>query len=167
MKKILCIFICVLLFAGCQKNSKEVESEIPDFYGFKTVVKTSINDVSVSAEAEYTELDKLVLTITSPESVDGMKIYIKDNECEIKLHSLSFSVPLNSMPFDSLCVCLDACAKNAKTAKKENEYYVYSYECNTYHLYIDEETKKFKNITVNGNETITFEKFQFLTGQTN
>lgn len=166
MKKVLCVFICILLFAGCQKNSKEAESEIPDFYGFGTDVKTTINDLTISATAEYIELDGLVLTITSPDSVKGMKINIKDNECEINYHSLSFSVPINSMPFDSLCVCLNACAKSVKTAKKENEYYVYSYDGNTYHLYVDNETKNFKKITVNENEIMTFENFHFLTGQT-
>ena len=78
MKKILCIFICVLLFAGCEKSPKEVENEIPDFYGFRTDVKTMVNDVNISANAEYTELGGLVLTLTSPESVKGMKIIIID-----------------------------------------------------------------------------------------
>lgn len=166
MKRFLCIFICILLFAGCQKNSKEVESEIPDFYGFRTDVKTIVNNVNISANAEYTELDKLVLTFISPESVKGMKMIIKDGECEILYHSLSFSVPVESMPFDSLCVSLNACAENVKTANRENDYYVYSSDGSTYHLYVDGETKHFKNIKVNENVIITFENFQFLTGQT-
>ena len=107
MKKFLCIFICILLFAGCEKT-KESQNEIPDFYGFKTDVKTVVNDISITANAEFTEIDKLVLTLTSPESVKGMKISIKDNECTIDYHSLSFSVLLKSMPFDSLCVSLNA-----------------------------------------------------------
>ena len=68
MKKLLCIFICVLLFAGCEKT-KEAENEIPDYYGFTTEVETVVNDISISADAEFTENDKLVLTLTSPESV--------------------------------------------------------------------------------------------------
>ncbi len=164
MKKILCLFICILLFAGCEKKSKEVENEIPDFYGFRTDVKTVVNNVTISANAEFIELDCLALTLTSPESVKGMKIIIKDSECKILYHSLSFSVPLNSMPFDSLCVSLDACAKSIKTARKENDYYVCSSNGNTYHLYINDETNCFRKITVNENEIITFENFQFLYG---
>ncbi len=164
MKKILCIFICVLLFAGCEKSSKEVENEIPDFYGFKTTVKTTVNDVSVSANAEYTEINGLVLTFTSPESVNGMKIKVKDDECEILYHSLSFFVLVSSMPFESLCVSLNACTKSVKTAIYQNDYYVYSYDENTYHLYINDETKLFQKITVNENEILTFENFQFLYG---
>ena len=157
-------FVCVLLCAGCQKNPKEVKNEIPDFYGFRTDVNTIVNDVNVSANAEYTELDGFVITLTSPESVNGMIIKIKDNECEILYHSLSFFVPVNSMPFDSLCVSLDGCAKNAKTAIYQNGYFVYSYDGNTYNLHIDKETKAFLKITANENEIITFENFQFLYG---
>lgn len=164
MKKLLCIFVCVLLCAGCQKNPKEVKNEIPDFYGFRTDVKTIVNDINVSANAEYTELDGFVITLTSPESVNGMIIKIKDNECEILYHSLSFFVPVNSMSFDSLCVGLNSCAKNAKTAIYQNDNYVYSYDGNTYHLYIDNETNHFHKISVNENEIITFENFEFIYG---
>lgn len=164
MKRFLCIFICVLLLAGCEKSSKEVKDEIPDFYGFRTDVKTVVNDVTISASADYTELDGIVITLTSPESVKGMKMVIKDGECKILYHSLSFSVPVNSMSFDSLCVSLNACAENVKTAKRENDYYVYSFNGNTYHLYADNETKQFKNIKVNENDVITFENFQFIYG---
>lgn len=163
MKKLLCIFICILLFAGCEKT-KESQSEIPDFYGFKTDVKTVVNDISITANAEFTEIDKLVLTLTSPESVKGMKISIKDNECTIDYHSLSFSVPIKSMPFDSLCVSLDACAQSVKTAEYHIDHYSYSYNGNTYNLYVDNETNHFKKITVNENEIITFENFQFIYG---
>ena len=166
MKRILCIFICVLLFAGCQKNSKEVKNEIPDFYGFRTDVKTVVNNINISARAEYVEFDKLILILTSPESVKGMKIIIKDGECKIDYHTLSFSVPVESMPFDSLCVSLNACAENIKTANRENNYYVYSSDGNTYHLYVDSETNLFKNVKVNENVVIEFENFEFLTGQT-
>ena len=166
MKKFLCILLCVLLFAGCEKSSKDAEDEIPDFYGFRTDVKTTVNNVSISANAEYTELYGLVLTFTSPESVKGMKIKIKDDECEILYHSLSFVIPISALSFKSLCVSLDACAKGVKTAVFENNYYTYSYGGNTYHLYIDDATKKFNRITVDENEILTFENFQFLTGQT-
>ena len=165
MKKLLCIFICILLFAGCEKT-KEAENEIPDFYGFKTDVKAIVNDISITANAEFTEIDNLVLTLTSPESVKGMKISIKDNGCIIDFHSLSFSVPLKSMPFNSLCVGLNACAGSVKTAEYNTDHYSYSYDGHTYNLYVEKETGCFKKITVNENEIITFENFQFYTGQT-
>ena len=164
MKKFLCIFICILLFAGCEKSSKEVKDVIPDFYGFRTDIKMVVNDVNISANAEYTELDGLIISLTFPESVKGMKMVIKDGKCEILYHSLSFSVPVNSMPFDSLCVSLNACAQSAKTAEYRIDHYSYSYNGNTYNLYVDNETNHFKKITVNENEIITFENFQFIYG---
>ncbi len=164
MKRFLCIFICVLLFAGCEKSSKEVKDEISDFYGFRTDIKMVVNDINISANSEYTELDGLIISLTSPESVKGMKMVIKDGECEILYHSLSFSVPVNSMPFNSLCVSLNACAENVKTARYENGYYVYSFNGNTYHLYIDSETNQFNKITINENDVITFKNFQFIYG---
>lgn len=164
MKKLLCIFICVLLLAGCEKSSKEVENVIPDFYGFRTDVKTIVNDINISAVAEYMEFDGLKLTVTSPESVNGMVIKIKDDECEILYHSLSFFVPIDSMPFDSLCASLNACAKNAKTAAYQIDHYVYSNDGNTYNLYVDNETKSFHKIIVNENEIIRFENFEFIYG---
>ena len=162
MKKLLCILICVLLFAGCEKT-KEAENEIPDFYGFKADVKTVVNDISISAKAEFTENEKLVFTVVSPESVKGMKISIKDEECEIEFNSLSFFIPLKSMPPDSLCVCLNACARSVKTAEFITDHYSYSYNGYTYNLYVDE-NNHFNKITVNENEILTFENFEYIYG---
>ena len=66
MKKLLCILICILLFAGCEKT-REAENEIPDFYGFNADVKTVVNDINISAKAEFKSLsllrDKLIAMI--------------------------------------------------------------------------------------------------------
>lgn len=164
MKRLLCIFICVLLFAGCEKT-KDAENEIPDFYGFKADVKTVVNGTNISAKAEFTENEKLVLTVVSPESVEGMRISIKDEECEVDFNSLSFFIPLESMPPDSLCVCLNACAKSVKTADFVTDHYSYSYKGYTYNLYVDE-MNRFNKITVNENAILTFENFEYYTGQT-
>jgi hypothetical protein len=162
MKKLLCILICILLFAGCEKT-KEAENEISDFYGFRADVKTVVNDISISAKSEFTENEKLVLTVVSPESIEGMKISIEDEECEIEFNSLSFFIPLKSMPPDSLCVCLNACVKSVKTAEFLTDHYSYSYNGYTYNLYVDE-MNHFNKITVNENEILTFENFEYIYG---
>ena len=92
-----------------------------------------------------------------------MKIAIKDSECEINYHSLSFSFPISSMPPDSLCAGLYACTNGVKTAEYELDRYSYSYNGYTYNLYVDE-ANRFNKITVNENEIIIFENFQFIYG---
>lgn len=167
MKKLLCVLVCILLLAGCNNNNaKEVENEIPDFNGFKTDVYTDVNGIKISAYAEYSVIDELVLTITSPESAKGMKIISKDGECKVDFQELSFSFSDEYLPFNAVCVSLKSCAENIKTATAENEYYSYSINGYNCHLYVDDETKHFQKLTVNGTDTLIFENFEYFTGQT-
>lgn len=167
MKKILCIIVCILLLAGCGKNiSKEVEYEIPDFNGFGADVYTVVNDVKICAHAEYVEFDNLTLTITSPESVKGMEIICKDGECKINLNELSFLISDEQLPFNALCVSLKNCVENIKTAVAENGYYTYTVNGYNCHLYVDDETKHFQKLSVNGTDALFFENFQYYSGQT-
>lgn len=163
MKKILCVFIMILLLAGCEKeNTKDVE--IPDFRGFKTDVYTEINDIKITGSAVYNELNGLVLTLTSPESVKGMEIICKDGECKTNLHELSFSVSYENLPSNSLPTSLMACAENAKTAIYENGYYEFIVNGYTFQLYVDE--KGFKKLSTDGTDILHFENFGYLMGQT-
>ena len=163
MKKILCILVMLLLLAGCEKQ-KTKEIEIPDFRGFKTDVYTEINDTEIKGTATFTELDGLVLTLMSPESLKGMGIICNDGECKTSLHTLSFSVPYGNLPPDSLPVSLMACAENAKTAIYEKGYYKFTTSGYTYQLYVDE--NGFTKLLMNENEILRFENFQYITGQT-
>jgi hypothetical protein len=158
MRKILCILITLLLLAGCEKE-KTKEMEIPDFRGFKADVYTVINDVKISGSAVYTELDGLVLTLTSPESLKGMEIICKDGECKTNLHELSFSVSYKNLPPISLPSGLMVCAQNAKTAIIENGYYVITDNGYTYQLYIDE--NGFKKLSTDGTDILYFENFHY------
>lgn len=163
MKRILCVFMMILLLAGCEKE-KTKEMEIPDFRGFKTDVYTEINDTKIMGSAVYTELNGLVLTLTSPESVKGMEIICKDGECKTNLHELSFSVSYKNLPPNSLPSSLMACAENAKTAVYENGYYKFIVNGYTYQLYVDE--NGFKRLSTDGNDILHFQNFQYITGQT-
>ncbi|MBQ4572366.1 MAG: hypothetical protein IJA80_03720 [Clostridia bacterium] len=153
----------ILLLAGCEKE-KTKEYEIPDFRGFKTDVYTVINDTKITGSAEFTELQGLVLTLTSPESLKGMKIICKDGECKTNLHTLSFSVLYENLPPDSLPTSLMACAENAKTAIYENGYYKFSVNGYTYQLYADE--NGFTKLSIDGNEILHFKNFEYNMGQT-
>ena len=166
MKKILCVFVCILFLAGCgNQSTKEVENKIPDFYGFGTDVYTVVNDVKICAKAEYTSFDKLVLTFTSPETVKDMQIICKDGECEVNLYELSFLISNEQLPFNSLCVCLKSCAESIKSATAENGYYSFvsnGYKCK---LYVDDETKHFQKLAVNETDILFFENFKYYSGQ--
>ncbi|MBR2954501.1 MAG: hypothetical protein IKC45_08975 [Clostridia bacterium] len=163
MRKILCILVMILLLAGCEKE-KTKEYEIPDFRGFKTDVYTVINDTKITGSAEFTELQGLVLTLTSPESLKGMEIICKDGECKTNLHTLSFSVLYENLPPNSLPTSLMACAESAKTAIYENGYYKFSVNGHTYQLYIDE--NGFTKLSTDGNDILHFENFKYNMGQT-
>ena len=78
---------------------KDNKNEIPDFIGFKTKINTTINDVKISAEAEYESFGKLILTFSLPESVNGMKITLADGGYSVKYDDLLFSVSAEKMPF--------------------------------------------------------------------
>ncbi len=167
MKKLLCVFVCILLLSGCGKtNTKENKNEIPDFTGFSTDVKTTLNDVNISAGTQYSEVSGFLVTLNSPESVKGMKIMCKDGECKIDFHELSFVIPHKKLPLTSFFVALESCAENIKTATYENGYYSYNINGNACNLYIDEETKHFQKLSVNGEDTLFFENFQYVMGQT-
>ena len=167
MKKILCVICTILMLSGCGiVNSKEDENEIPDFMGFSTDVYTEINDTKIEGSAKYTELDGLVLTLTSPETLVGMEIICKDSECKVDLHKLSFSVNYMNLPFNSIIVSLMACGENAKTSIRENECYKFSTNGYTYQLYLDETTNNFQKLMLDGNTILVFENFQYIMGQT-
>ena len=144
----------------------ENKNEIPDFRGFKTDVYTEINGIKISGSAVYSELDGLVLTLTSPDSVNEMKIICKDGECKVTLCELSFSVLRGHLPFNSVIVGLVACGENAKTSIYENDSYKFTANGYTYELYVDEETKCFQKITSDGKDVLYFENFKYNMGQT-
>ena len=165
MKKFLCVVCAILMLSGCGlEKSKEGKNEIPDFTGFSADVYTEINDIKVSGSAEYTELDGLVLTLTSPETLAGMEIICKDSECRVTLHELSFSVLYENLPPNSLPTSLMACAENAKTAIYENGTCKFTVNGYTYQLYMDE--NGFVKLLADGNDILHFKNFQFKTGQT-
>ena len=165
MKKILCVFVCILFLAGCGRiNTKE--NIIPDFIGFRTDVKTTFNNVEISAYAEYDEIQGLSVTLKTPESVNGMKIMCKDGECKIDFHELSFVIPHKELPFSSFFVALESCAENIRISTYENGYYSYTVNGNMCQIYVDEETKKFVKLSVNGADMLFFENFEYVMGQT-
>ena len=164
MKKLFCFLLCVFLLHGCE-NKKEVENKIPDFYGFKTVINTTINDVKISAEAEYESFGKLILTFSLPESVNGMKITLADGGYSVKYDDLLFSVSAEKMPFSMLGEAIVTCAEKIKTSTVENENYIFLSDNHIYKMILNE-SKGFKTLTVDNTYVIEFEDFEYIMGHT-
>ena len=167
MKKLLCVLLCILFLSGCGKiNTKVNENEIPDFIGFSTDVKTTFNTVDLRARATYNEIAGLSVVVNAPESVKGMKIVCKDGECKVDFQELSFIISHKKLPFTSFFVALESCAENAKTSTPEDDCYSYGINGNLCCLYVDEETKHFQKLSINGSDVIFFENFQYVMGRT-
>ncbi len=154
-----------MLSSCTSQKSKEVENEIPDFYGFTTDVYTTVNDVKISGKAHYIAYNTLTLTFTSPETLKDMKIIVKDGECEVTLHELSFSLSNESLPFNALSNAILSCGENVKSATYKSGIYSYISNENRYEIYADNDTKNFQKLVINGTDTLYFENFRYITGQ--
>ncbi len=164
MKKLLSFLLCIFLLHGCE-NKKEVENKIPDFYGFKTVINTTINDVKISAKAEYESFDKLVLTFSLPESVNGMQIVLENGEYTLTYDDLTFSLSKNSVPFSMVCEIVRACAEGIKSATYQDKIHIFSSNGHIYKLTTDE-LNNFQKLVVDETYTINFENFEYIMGHT-
>ncbi len=154
------------MLAGCTKQkTKEVENEIPDFFGFTTDFETTVNDVKICGKAEYVAFNTLKMTFTSPETLKDIKINVKDGECEITLCELSFSMSCDSLPYKALPNLILSCGENIKSSKHENGVYSFVQNDNKCEIYAENETKHFQKLVVNGVDTIFFENFTYNLGQ--
>ena len=165
MKRILCVFVCILLLSGCGRINTKV-NEIPDFMGFRTDVKTTLNNVEISAYAEYDEIQGLSVVLKKPESAKGMKIVCKDGECKIDFQELSFTFAHKELPYSSFFVALESCAENIRISTYKNGYFSYEVNGNICHLYVDEKTRNFMKLLVNETDMLFFENFEYVMGQT-
>lgn len=164
MKKILCVFICLLLLGGCGgKNSKEVKTEQLDFGGFRATVKTVVNDITVSADTVYKPYESLDFTFTSPKTVNGMQIICRDGEYTLTFNGLTFTLAGDKLPFSMLCKALESCLDNVRGAAPDSDgAYTYSYDGRLCKLFVNSETGCFERLNVDGADVLFFENFTFL-----
>ncbi len=171
MKKILCSFLCVLLLCSCTNlKSKDVENEPLSISGFTCVMRTTFNDMEITANAEYMLPNTIKVEFTAPETVKGMQIDCINGEYTVHYKGLELTVNGDKMPFNMVCRGLEECINNAQgktPAKDENsESIVYSYtaEGHTCKLFVNPETKAFEKILIDGIDTLHFENFQYVYG---
>ena len=164
MRKLLCILLCIFILHGCE-NKKEVENRIPDFYGFKTNVNTTINDVKISAKAEYESFGKLVLTFYLPESVNGMQIVFENGEYSVVYDDLLFSISDNNVPYNMVAKMIMTCGNNIKSSTVKDNEYTFSSVNHIYKLVTDE-SERFEKMTVDNAYIMEFEDFEYIMGHT-
>lgn len=173
MKKFLCSFLCILLLCGCaDKKSKEVEKEPLSVSGFSCILRTTLNDIDITANAEYTASGAINIEFTAPKTVNGMQINCSDGEYTVHYKNLELTVNGDKMPFNMFCRLLEECINNVQGKAPQNdengESTVYSYTADghTCKLYVNSETKAFEKIETDGVDTLYFENFQYVMGQT-
>lgn len=164
MKKLLCVLLCILVLHGCEMK-KDNKNDIPDFIGFKTKINTTINDVKISAEAEYESFGKLILTFSLPESAEGMLITLVDGEYSVEYNDLLFSVSAEKMPYSMLGEMIVTCAENIKLATIGNDNYIFLLNNHIYKMILNE-SKGFKTLMVDNAYIIEFEDFEYIMGHT-
>lgn len=173
MKKFLCSFLGLLLLCSCvNENSKDVETEPLEISGFRCVIRTTLNDIEITADAEYMASGTIQVAFTAPETVKGMQINCMGGEYTVNYKNLELTVSGEKMPFNMLCRSLEECINNAqgttpeKDENTESLIYTYTAEGHVCRLFVNPETKYFEKVTVDGIDTLFFEKFEYTMGQT-
>lgn len=171
MKKILCSLLCVLLLYGCTDlKSKDVENEPLSISGFTCTLRTTFNGIVITANAQYTLPDTIMMDFTSPETVNGMQINCTGGEYTVYYKELEITVNSKQIPFDMVCRGLEECINNAQgqipDSEETSESLVYSYTADghTCKLYINRDTKEFQKIAIDGVDTLFFENFTYIYG---
>ena len=174
MKKILCIFICLILLGGCSfEKIKEVKKEPLEISGFNTIIKSTLNNVQISANAEYVPYQYLNFTFTSPETIKDMQILCSNGEYTVNMNKLSFTFTSEKLPFNMICRTLETCINSVQGISPETDteldLLVFSYNADGHicKLYTEKETRNFVKLSVDGNDLLFFENFEYRDKQSN
>lgn len=174
MKKILCVFMCLIMLGGCSTlKIKEVKKEPLEISGFNTVIKSNVNDVQISANAEYVPYQSLNFTFNLPEAVKNMQILCNNGEYTVNMNKLSFTFTGEKLPFNMICRTLETCINTVQgvlpETDAETDLLVFSYNAEGHicELYTEKDTKKFVKLKVDGNDLLFFENFEYRDKQSN
>ena len=168
MKKILCIFICLIMLGGCSlEKIKEVKKEPLEISGFNTIIKSNFNNVQISANVEYMPYKSLNFTFNSPKTLKDMQILCSNGEYTVNMNKLSFTFASEKMPFNMICKTLETCINSVQGTTPENDaqtdLLVFSYNADGHicKLYTEKETRNFVKLSVDGNDLLFFENFEY------
>ena len=174
MKKILCVFMFLIMLGGCSTlKIKEVKKEPLEISGFNTGIKSNLNDVQISANAEYVPYQSLNFTFNLPEAVKNMQILCNNGEYTVNMNKLSFTFTGEKLPFNMICRTLETCINTVQgvlpETDAETDLLVFSYNAEGHicELYTEKDTKKFVKLKVDGNDLLFFENFEYRDKQSN
>ena len=174
MKKILCVFMCLIMLGGCSTlKIKEVKKEPLEISGFNTVIKSNVNDVQISANAEYIPFQSLNFTFNLPEAEKNMQILCNNGEYTVNMNKLSFTFTGEKLPFNMICRTLETCINSVQGVSPETDaetdllVFSYNAEGHICELYTEKDTKKFVKLKVDGNDLLFFENFEYRDKQSN
>ena len=174
MKKILCVFICLILLGGCSiEKLKDVKKEPLEISGFNTVIKSTVNNVQISANAEYVPYKSLNFTFNSPDAVKDLQILCSNGEYTVNMNKLSFTFAGEKLSFNMICRNLETCINSVQgitpEVDTETGLLVFSYNADSHicKLYTEKETREFVKLNVDGNDLLFFENFEYRDKQVN
>ena len=168
MKKILCVFMCLIILGGCNvEKIKDDKKEPLEISGFNTIIKSTVNNVQISANADYVPYKSLNFTFTSPETVRNMQILCSNGEYTVNMNKLSLTFTGEKLPFNMICRTLETCINSVQGVTPEKDMQtdllVFSYNADGHicKLYTEKETRNFVKLSVDGNDLLFFENFEY------
>ena len=174
MKKILCVFICLILLGGCSiEKIKDVKKEPLEISGFNTVIKSTVNNVQISANAEYVPYKSLNFTFNSPDAVKDLQILCSNGEYTVNMNKLSFTFAGEKLSFNMICRNLETCINSVQGITPEVDaetgllVFMYNADGHICKLYVEKETREFVKLNVDGNDLLFFENFEYRDKQVN
>ncbi len=174
MKKILCIFLCLIMLGGCSTlKIKDVKKEPLEISGFNTIIKSNVNNVQISANAVYIPFQSLNFTFNAPETIKDMQILCSNGEYTVNMNKLSFTFTGEKLPFNMICRTLETCINSVQgvlpEADAETDLLVFSYNADGHicKLYTEKETRNFVKLSVDGIDLLFFENFEYRDKQSN
>ena len=166
--------MCLIILGGCNvKKIKDVKKEPLEISGFNTIIKSTVNNVQISANAEYVPYQSLNFTFNSPESVKDMQILCSNGEYTVNMNKLSFTFTGEKLPFNMICRTLETCINTVQgvlpETDAETDLLVFSYNADGHicKLYTEKEIRNFVKLSVDGNDLLFFENFEYRDKQSN
>lgn len=130
MKKNIALICAVPIFAlsACGKTSEKSE-KLPEQFS----LCAQISDRDFTATADMTRLENgWEITMTAPETLEGMQISLTDADCKITYNELNYTASNEDMPANSAvrltALTLDKCVKSKPSGTVSGADYAFTFK---------------------------------------